>query len=912
MASVTLEVLEEKHKEVMARFDALLAHQLMLQKLVMDGVAVPHTETLNPETEALDLDMAPSRRNSHSSDESPLDETASYELAKLRSSLHHQKRLNEANEAESEPAQQPETERCLKRECLTTWQFESFFAAVLVSNAIFLGVQTEWTSANLHAEQPTAFAVLQTVYAALFIAEIVLRIAARGIRAYICSSDWAWHFLDIFVSVSAVLDVVTMFLGNDAAPTGSSSSGFRLLRIMKIARLARAIRVVKVLRFIRALRVLVYSILHTLRSLVWSLVLLLVIIYSFGILFADATIDHLLEDTEIPAHVSEGLAEHFGSLFASMNTLFRSISGGVTWEVPAKSLQHIGMEWVLGFTFYVAFCLFAVLNVMTGVFCHSAITGAEKDQDLLVQALLAEKETFKKRLLDLFNQVDDGTGQVTLVEFENRFEEESVRALFEALELGASDAWTLFQILDADGSNYIHVDEFVDSCIRNRGNAKSVDVCALRHQMTKLRGQMVDMLKCQEQLQASVVTSQKEKLHLQCRMEEAEAKRTSDKCDKASAELQRSLQEDPTCRSWPALKAMTASSAAADCKDPQAEESYEEYLERMRSEFDSQLLLYRGIKNACAAREKAIMNCDQEKIAYIQKLQVCNKMQYHLEKASCQHATELRDAWNGYSGCWSDINRRYRAEAAQASQLQEAQVKEFQATKKIECMLGGFRSPQPKKVLQKCEEEAQNASLPSELQISLLCPPAYRQPERLPLYPGSKGYATKYAGVPSEAPVTKSIRCLVEKAVNVSEAKSISTPEMVPAPAPLASQYESTVERLKKGEFFKEVPLCFAAMDVRTLADGGLRVCNIIQVDPSVPRFMPSSLVNGIIKTLVCNGATYLKMAQTQLPEPLAVEGPSSAEALEQVRTGGQTVQMSRLLAEVLGVSTKANSVSHA
>ena len=73
-----------------------------------------------------------------------------------------------------------------------------------------------------------------------------------------------------------------------------------------------------------------------------------------------------------------------------------------------------------------------------GVFCHSAITGAEKDQDLLVQSLLQEKESFRERLLQLFRSFDDdGNGIITLLEFESRFEDESVRALFEALELGA-------------------------------------------------------------------------------------------------------------------------------------------------------------------------------------------------------------------------------------------------------------------------------------------------------------------------------------------------------------------------------------------------------------------------------------------------------------------------------------------
>ena len=134
-------------------------------------------------------------------------------------------------------------------------------------------------------------------------------------------------------------------------------------------------------------------------------------------------------------------------------------------------------------------------------------------------------------------------------------------------------------------------------------------------------------------------------------------------------------------------------------------------------------------------------------------------------------------------------------QVSQTQQLQEAQLKEFQATKKIECMLGGpgvsigtqpimawtkvirrsfrlsslvgFRSTEPKKakfgvqiletdepmvklntenlrsinslvhseflvhlcldqVLQKCEEEVKNATLPKDLQISIPCPPAFK------------------------------------------------------------------------------------------------------------------------------------------------------------------------------------------
>ena len=188
--------------------------------------------------------------------------------------------------------------------CVKSWRFESFFAGVLVSNAIFLGVQTQWTSLHLQEDLPGVFLTLQMIYAVLFILEILLRLAAWGPLGFFCATDWAWHLLDILVSATAVLDLAAVVAGIEAKPS-SSSSGFRLLRIMKIARLARAIRMVKVLRFIRALRVLVFSILYTLRSLVWSLVLLLVIIYAFSILFSDAAIDHALENNLVARLVCE-------------------------------------------------------------------------------------------------------------------------------------------------------------------------------------------------------------------------------------------------------------------------------------------------------------------------------------------------------------------------------------------------------------------------------------------------------------------------------------------------------------------------------------------------------------------------------------------------------------------------------
>ncbi|CAL1164277.1 unnamed protein product, partial [Cladocopium goreaui] len=326
--------IDKKNSEILSRFEDLLQHQRSCHQLVEQLVK---TLISSP-----DLGGIKDLKSSEVSDDQ-IPRRNSYELAKRESNLRRKPFYGEPSGKMPEGGQGGQ-EKNASNSPWKSWKLETAFAGIILSNAILLGIQTEWASRNLYTEEPVVFRVLQTVYAMLFVGEIAWRISLSGCKAYLCSADWGWHTLDLFVTFSAVLDVV-MTLGGGASLTGRSNSGFRLLRVMKIARLVRAIRVVKVLRFIRALRVLVFSIIHTMRSLVWSLVLLFVIMYSFGILFADAITDYILQNGDnIPQHIADGLVRHFGSLVTSMNTLFRAISGGVTWEAPAEFLHYVGVS----------------------------------------------------------------------------------------------------------------------------------------------------------------------------------------------------------------------------------------------------------------------------------------------------------------------------------------------------------------------------------------------------------------------------------------------------------------------------------------------------------------------------------------------------------------------------------------
>lgn len=254
-------------------------------------------------------------------------------------------------------------------------RFEAVVAAVLISNSIFMGVQLQLAAdsygvaSQTDIESDTAFVAVNTVYALLFTVELVFRIIAHRM-SFFCTSDRAslfWNYLDISLVISSLLEVILVIaISVDGVDLGMSNR----LRALRIIRLARLIRMMRAMRFFRGLRTLVYSIFYTLKALIWSLILLLMMMYLVGILLTDAVLAHVARfptPDEIPVDSDEAvLYESFGSLHLAMHSLFRSITGGVDWAVYARAFAQVNWMWTYLFTSFIAFSVFAVLNVMTG------------------------------------------------------------------------------------------------------------------------------------------------------------------------------------------------------------------------------------------------------------------------------------------------------------------------------------------------------------------------------------------------------------------------------------------------------------------------------------------------------------------------------------------------------------------
>jgi len=426
----------------------------------------------------------------------PLSRSESYETAKMQATY-----VESWKNLISDSLDLDKTGLGPLREKVSAWayrvanstNFNVFFAFVILTNSVYLGAQVELTANSGTMFVHPIWFIIHLVYVGLFSIEIMIRILAVGPISYVCASGWAWHWLDIVAVMSSWVELAVDLLDN-SGKYSAAASNFRIMRIFRITRLVKVVRSLSLVRFIGALRTLVYSIADTTKSLVWALLLLLLIQYTFGILFTDAALDHIHSpDAVVDA---ENMRKYFGNVWTSTETLFRSLLGGIDWGVAADALMPLGEFWVRLFDWYIAFCSFAVLNVMTGTFCHSAIKTAEHDH----QTIMQNRKRFKSLLSDIFSKMDaTGDGKITISDFEKMFEDEDMRAFFETIEIDAVDAWTLFASLDVDGDYIVSLEEFTERCIQLHGPARSVDLYAMKQQNLRVKQDLQELIDSQKQ-----------------------------------------------------------------------------------------------------------------------------------------------------------------------------------------------------------------------------------------------------------------------------------------------------------------------------------------------------------------------------------------------------------------------------
>merc|ERR1719195_1420511 len=181
-------------------------------------------------------------------------------------------------------------------------------------------------------------------------------------------------------------------------------------------------------------------------------------------------------------------------------SLFMSICGGIDWRELWVLL--VDVHWVYGwaFIFYIFFMVFGVLNVVVATFVEQSSLISRRDRELGTQNELEKNRQYYNNIRRFFQEADiDGSGSLSWREFEDYLGDENVQAYFQSFELDVTQARTLFRLLDLDESDDVNIDEFVEGCMRMRGQARSIDVHMLLYENEKMIRRNVEFMEYVEE-----------------------------------------------------------------------------------------------------------------------------------------------------------------------------------------------------------------------------------------------------------------------------------------------------------------------------------------------------------------------------------------------------------------------------
>lgn len=217
------------------------------------------------------------------------------------------------------------------------------------------------------------------------------------------------------------------------------------------------------------------------KSLYWTVVLLFLMIYVVAVYLTQLVLDYRVEKSLGGTQPNEQLGQYYSSLFRSILSLYQAISGGVDWDDLVNPLiQEISPLIGLIFTFYIAFSILALMNVVTGVFVESALKNAKEDSDNYMIS----------HARNLFREASGNMGIIRWAQFEAMVGTDQMKEFFSHIGVDVSEAKSIFHLLDVDDSDEIDLDEFLSGCVRLRGPAKAIDVSCLMLETQQLAKRM--------------------------------------------------------------------------------------------------------------------------------------------------------------------------------------------------------------------------------------------------------------------------------------------------------------------------------------------------------------------------------------------------------------------------------------
>mmetsp|Transcript_10803 Transcript_10803/g.24700 ORF Transcript_10803/g.24700 Transcript_10803/m.24700 type:complete len:786 (+) Transcript_10803:49-2406(+) len=352
-------------------------------------------------------------------------------------------------------------------------KFEHATLTVIGLNSIWIAVDADFNSAPVITLAHPAFQAIENLFCLYFVFEWTVRFMAFAKKRSALSDFWFTFDSTLAFMMAAetwAVPVVLLILGS--AGGGGGVGNASILRMARLLRLTRMARIAHIFHLMPELLILIKGMVAATRSVFFTLCLLFILLYVFGIAFRQLTDG---------SQVGE---EYFSSVFNAMYTL---LIDGVFMDDVGDVVHKIGHEHpecaVLFWTFVLLSSL-TVMNMLIGVLCEVVSAVAATERETLVVSFVKEKLHNIARINQKLKIDQDDDGSISKSEFLKILK---VPEAAQALHHVGVDVVGLVDsadaIFDEDGQEKnLTFEQFMEAILQLRGsnNATVKDIVDLR------------------------------------------------------------------------------------------------------------------------------------------------------------------------------------------------------------------------------------------------------------------------------------------------------------------------------------------------------------------------------------------------------------------------------------------------
>eukprot|EP00928_Gymnodinium_smaydae_P040517 TRINITY_DN27469_c0_g1_i1.p1 TRINITY_DN27469_c0_g1~~TRINITY_DN27469_c0_g1_i1.p1 ORF type:complete len:582 (+),score=71.92 TRINITY_DN27469_c0_g1_i1:41-1786(+) len=340
----------------------------------------------------------------------------------------------------------------------------------IVVNFVFMGAEVQMAATSWGEEQYD-FTSVHLGFNIWYGCELLFRLCYQC-KYHILCEDVGWNLFDAVMLAIAILELAFP----DTGAGGSGGRGVKgITRFARMARVTRIIRVGRALRGFHDFCKLLFAVVHAWRTLLLAVVTLCFFMYIVGLIMTQGVV-FMLEDNNNDAETYADVLTYWGSLNKSLLTLYLSISNGDSWINSLKPLQRMAWMYPALFMSFLAFTFLGVLNVLTSLFVESAMETRMHYKELVIAEHAQRMERLVEHLHELFREIDtDNSGYITLPEMRAFLDHGDSKDYLDAIGIEHDDALLLFKLIDREQTGKVSLKEFINSCKRLQGPARSFD-----------------------------------------------------------------------------------------------------------------------------------------------------------------------------------------------------------------------------------------------------------------------------------------------------------------------------------------------------------------------------------------------------------------------------------------------------